>query len=185
MFQICFIYFYLAFRINDNDSTTTYIIDSTTTWLCNMHVVPIKASSPQLIEHRLSTWYEWSSIQQSIKPSTYIYEWLYIQQGIKPSTLYEWFYIQQGIKPPTYMSMHGLNNLINNDVRHRRLDNINDKVRHQRQRQQQHTASTTRTTTTTTTTSTTTYNFNNNDNNVWNWRLDDINNNDNVNIIIS
>ena len=84
---ICFIYSYLAFRINDNDSTTT--------WLCNMHVVPIRASSPLLIEHRPSTWYEWSSIQQGIKPPTYIYEWLYIQQGIKPPTLYEYAWTQQ------------------------------------------------------------------------------------------
>jgi len=66
-----------------------------------MHVVLIRASSPLLIEHKPSTWYEWSSIQQGIKPPTYIYEWLYIQQGIKPPTLYEWLYIQQGIKPPT------------------------------------------------------------------------------------
>jgi len=44
------------------------------------------------------------------------------------------------------MSMHGLNNLFNNNVQHQRLDdinnidNINNNVRHQRQRQQQHTA---------------------------------------------
>jgi len=41
------------------------------------------------------------------------------------------------------MSMHGLNNLINNNVQLQRLDNINNidninnNVRHQRQRQQQ------------------------------------------------
>jgi len=69
-----------------------------------MHVVPIRASSPQLIRHRPSTWHEWSSIQQGIKPPNYIYEWLYIQQGIKPPTyIYEWLYIQQGSKPPTYI----------------------------------------------------------------------------------
>ena len=34
------------------------------------------------------------------------------------------------------MSMHGLNNLINNNVQLQRLENINN-VRHQRQRQQQ------------------------------------------------
>jgi len=102
--HICFIYFYLAFRINDNDSTTTYNINSTTTWLCSMHVVPIRASSPHLIEHRLSTWFEWSSIQQGIKPSTYIYEWLYIQQGIKPSTLYEWFTFNKASSPQLNMN---------------------------------------------------------------------------------
>jgi len=35
------------------------------------------------------------------------------------------------------MSMHGLNNLINNNVQLQRLDDINNNVRHQRQRQQQ------------------------------------------------
>jgi len=38
--------------------------------------------------------------------------------------------IQQGMSPQLYMSMHGLNNLINNNVRHQRLDNIknNDNI---------------------------------------------------------
>ena len=54
--------------------------------------------------------------------------------------------IQQGMSPQLYMSMHGLNNLFNNNVQHQRLDdinnidNINNNVRHQRQRQQQRTA---------------------------------------------
>jgi len=53
--------------------------------------------------------------------------------------------IQQGMSPQLYMSMHGLNNLINNNVQHQRLDdinnidNVNNNVRHQRQRQQQRT----------------------------------------------
>jgi len=34
--------------------------------------------------------------------------------------------IQQGMSRQLYMSMHGLNNLINNNVRHQRLDNINN-----------------------------------------------------------
>jgi len=34
--------------------------------------------------------------------------------------------IQQGMSPQLYMSMHGLNNLINNNVRHQRLDNIDN-----------------------------------------------------------
>ena len=54
--------------------------------------------------------------------------------------------IQQGMSPQLYMSMHGLNNLFNNNVQLQRLDdinnidNINNNVRHQRQRQQQRTA---------------------------------------------
>jgi len=53
--------------------------------------------------------------------------------------------IHQGMSPQLYMSMHGLNNLFNNNVQHQRLDdinnidNINDNLRHQRQRQQQRT----------------------------------------------
>ena len=48
--------------------------------------------------------------------------------------------IQQGMSPQLYMSMHGLNNLINNNVQLQRLDdinnidNINNNVRHQQQR---------------------------------------------------
>ena len=65
-----------------------------------MHVVPIRASSPLLIGHRPSTWYEWSSIQQGIKPPTYI--WMSIHStGYQTPTLYEWLCIQHGIKPPT------------------------------------------------------------------------------------
>ena len=51
--------------------------------------------------------------------------------------------IQQGMSPQLYMSMHGLNNLFNNNVQLQGLDdinnidNINNNVRHQRQRQQQ------------------------------------------------
>jgi len=57
--------------------------------------------------------------------------------------------IQQGMSPQLYMSMHGLNNLINNNVQHQRLDdninnnnknvqlqrldNINNNVQHQQQ----------------------------------------------------
>jgi len=54
--------------------------------------------------------------------------------------------IQQGMSPQLYMSIHGLNNLFNNNVQLQRrddinnIDNINNNVRHQRQRQQQHTA---------------------------------------------
>jgi len=54
--------------------------------------------------------------------------------------------IQQGMSPQLYMSMHGLNNLFNNNVQLQQLDdinnidNINNNVRHQRQRQQQRTA---------------------------------------------
>ena len=45
------------------------------------------------------------------------------------------------MSPQLYLSMHGLNNLFNNNVQHQRLDdNINNNVRHQRQRQQQRTA---------------------------------------------
>ena len=50
------------------------------------------------------------------------------------------------MSPQLYMSMHGLNNLINNNVQLQRfddinnIDNINNNVRHQRQRQQQHKA---------------------------------------------
>jgi len=40
--------------------------------------------------------------------------------------------IQQGMSPQLYMSMHGLNNLINNNVQHQRLDD-NNNVRHQQQ----------------------------------------------------
>jgi len=52
--------------------------------------------------------------------------------------------IQHGMSPQLYMSMHGLNNLINNNVQLERLDNINNidninnNVRHQRQRQLQY-----------------------------------------------
>jgi len=54
--------------------------------------------------------------------------------------------IQQGMSPQLYMSIHGLNNLFNNNVQLQRrddinnIDNINNNVRHQRQLQQQHTA---------------------------------------------
>ena len=34
--------------------------------------------------------------------------------------------IQQGMSPQLYMSMHVLNNLYNINVRHQRLDNINN-----------------------------------------------------------
>jgi len=34
--------------------------------------------------------------------------------------------IQQGMSPQLYMSMHGLNNLYNINVRHQRLDTINN-----------------------------------------------------------
>jgi len=34
--------------------------------------------------------------------------------------------IQQGMSPQLYMSMNGLNNLYNINVRHQRLDNINN-----------------------------------------------------------
>jgi len=44
--------------------------------------------------------------------------------------------IQQGMSPQLYMSMHGLNNLINNDVRHQRPR------QHQRQQQQRTTSTT-------------------------------------------
>jgi hypothetical protein len=54
---------------HDNPTSTT----TTSTWQRIMHVVPIRASSPQLIEHRLSTWYEWLSIHRSIKPQLYIW----------------------------------------------------------------------------------------------------------------
>jgi len=63
--------------------------------------------------------------------------------------------IQQGMSPQLYMSMHGLNNLFNNNVQHQRLDdinnidNINNNVRHQRQRQQQQQQQLTTTTTST------------------------------------
>ena len=49
------------------------------------------------------------------------------------------------------MSMHGLNNLINNNVQLQRLDDINNNVRHQRQRQQQQQQPTPTTTLTTST----------------------------------
>ena len=123
--HICFIYFYLAFRINDNDSTTTYNINLTTTWLCNMHVVPIRASSPQLIEHRLSTWYEWSSIQQGIKLPTLYMNGYTFNRGSSPQLYMNDYTFNRASSPQIYMSMRGLNNLINNNVRHRRLDNFN------------------------------------------------------------
>ena len=50
------------------------------------------------------------------------------------------------MSPQLYMSMHGLNNLINNNVQLQRfddinnIDNINNNERHQLQRQQQHKA---------------------------------------------
>ena len=115
--HICFIYSYLAFRINDNDSTTT--------WLCNMHVVPIRASSPQLIEHRLSTWYEWSSIQQGIKLPTLYMNGYTFNRGSSPQLYMNDYTFNRASSPQIYMSMRGLNNLINNNVRHRRLDNFN------------------------------------------------------------
>jgi len=52
--------------------------------------------------------------------------------------------IQEGMSPQLYMSMHGLNNLINNNVQLQRLDdinnidNINNNIRHQRQCQLQY-----------------------------------------------
>jgi hypothetical protein len=67
----------------DNLTSTAYATTTSSTWQLNMHVVPIRASSPQLIEHRLSSWYEWLNTHRSIKPPT-----LYIQQGIEPPTLY-------------------------------------------------------------------------------------------------
>jgi len=56
--------------------------------------------------------------------------------------------IQQGMSPQLYMSMHGLNNLINNNVQLERLDNINVQLERQRQQQQQPTTTTTLTTST-------------------------------------
>ena len=109
--HICFIYFYLAFKTNNNDSTTSYIDNSTTSWLCNIHAVPIRASSPQLMEHRLSTGHQAPNFIWMIVHST---------GHQAPTYISEWLYIQQGLKPPTYMSMHGINN-----VRHQRLDNFN------------------------------------------------------------
>ena len=36
--------------------------------------------------------------------------------------------IQQGMSPQLYMSMHGLNNLFNNNVQHQHNNNINNNV---------------------------------------------------------
>jgi len=36
--------------------------------------------------------------------------------------------IQQGMSPQLYMSMHGVNNLINNNVQLQRLDDINNNL---------------------------------------------------------
>jgi len=48
--------------------------------------------------------------------------------------------IQQGMSPQLYMSMHGLNNLINNNIQLQRLDdtNNNDNSNNQQQQHRQH-----------------------------------------------
>jgi len=113
--HLCFIYFYLAFRINDNDSTTTYINNSTTTWLCNMHVVPIRASSPQLnmndytFNRASSPQLNMNDLHSTGHQAPNLIWMIYIQQGIKPPTWYEWFTFIRASSPQLDMSMHGLN----------------------------------------------------------------------------
>jgi len=46
--------------------------------------------------------------------------------------------IQQGMSPQLYMSMHGLKNLINNNVQLQRLDDINNNNNNQQHQQHQH-----------------------------------------------
>jgi len=47
--------------------------------------------------------------------------------------------IQQGMSPQLYMSMHGLNNLINNNVQLQRFDDAkNNNNQQQQHRQHQH-----------------------------------------------
>ena len=118
--HICFIYFYIAFRINDNDSTTTYNINSTTTWLCSMNVVPIRASSPQLIYMNDYTFNRASS------PQLYMND--LHSTGHQALNLIWMILHSTWHQAPNFMSMHGLNNIINNNVRHRRLDNNNDNI---------------------------------------------------------
>ena len=99
--HICFIYFYLAFKTNNNDSTTTYIDNSTTSWLCNMHVVPIRASSPQLMEHRLSTGHQapnfiWMIVHSTGHQAPNLYIWMIIHStGHQAPNLYEYAWTQQ------------------------------------------------------------------------------------------
>ena len=54
-------------------------------------------------------WYEWSSIQQDIKPPT-LYECLYIQHGIKPPTLYEWLFLDLATNATTTNNFNDIDN---------------------------------------------------------------------------